>query len=114
MYCLSVPGQPTIRGLSTSATTIYTTWNIPSDSVVTSYEVMWQRDTTVGCPDVDEGSSGTIIGSFISYNMAGLEEDSRYNITARASNSAGSSEVSDTLTVMTLVRGRQYRHYYSC
>ena len=69
---------------------------------------MWQRDTTVGCPDVD-GSSDTMITD-TSYDITGLEEDSSYSITVRASNTAGSSEVSNTVTAMTLEAGERDSH----
>ena len=85
-----------------TATSISLSWSVPSDSVVTSYEVMWQRDTTVGCPGGDEDSD-TITGT--SYDITGLEEDSSYSITVRASNTAGSSEDSNTVTAMTLEAG---------
>ena len=60
---------------------------------------MWQRDTPRECSDEDEDSA-TITDA--SYDITGLEEDSSYSITVRASNTAGSSEVSNTLTAMTL------------
>ena len=63
---------------------------------------MWQRDTTVGCPGGD-GGSATITDT--SYDIMGLEEDSSYTITVRASNTTGSSEDSNTVTAMTLEAG---------
>ena len=62
--------------------------------MVDSYEVSWQRDTSVGCPDEDKGSM-TLSGDSTSYNITGLEEDSTYFITLAASNRAGSNNVSD-------------------
>ena len=67
---------------------------------MTSYEVMWQRDTSGDCSNEDEDSA-TITDT--SYDITGLEEDSTYSITVRAMNDAGSSEVS--VTVMTLEAG---------
>ena len=61
---------------------------------------MWQRDTTGECSNEDEDSA-TITDT--SYDITGLEEDSRYSITVRAMNDAGSSEVS--VNVMTLEAG---------
>ena len=64
-----------------------------------SYEVMWERDISIGCSDEDEGNA-TSIGE-----ITGLQEDSSYTITVTASNSAGSSE--DTVTAMTLEAGER-------
>ena len=66
--------------------------------------MMWERDTSVGCSDEDEGSA-TIITSL--YDITGLEEDSSYTITVTASNSAGSSAVSNTVTAMNLEAGER-------
>ena len=75
-------------------------------SVVDSYEVMWQRDTSGECPDEDEGST-TITDGSTSYDIMGLEENSNYSITVAASNAAGSSAVSNTVTEMTLEAGEK-------
>ena len=61
--------------------------------------MMWERDTSGGCPDEDEGSA-TITDGSTSYTITGLEEDSSYTITVTATNAAGSA-VSDTITRMT-------------
>ena len=66
--------------------------------------MMWERDTSVGCSDEDEGSA-TIITSL--YDITGLEEDSSYTITVTAANSAGSSAVSNTVTAMNLEAGER-------
>ena len=65
---------------------------------------MWQRDTTGECSDEDEDSA-TITDT--SYDITGLEEDSSYSITVRASNTAGSSEDSNPVTAMTLEAGER-------
>jgi len=75
---------------STTAATISLSWSVPSGSVVNSHEVMWERDTSGGCPDEDEGS-GTITDSSTSYTITRLEEDSIYIITVTATNAAGSA-----------------------
>ena len=100
----TVPGQPTISVDSTTATSIFLSWSVPSGSVVDSYEVMWQRDTSGECSDEDEGSI-SLIGGSTSYDIMGLEEDSSYRITVTASNAADSSVVSDPITAMTLEAG---------
>ena len=61
---------------------------------------MWQRDISGDCPDEDEGSMSITDGS-TSYMITGLEEDSSYSITVTATNAAGSSAVSDTVTAVT-------------
>ena len=94
---VSVPGQPSVSVTSTTATTISLSWSVPSGSVVDSYEVMWQRDTSGDCSDEDEGSMSITDGS-TSYMITGRQEDSSYSITVTAVNAAGSSEVSDTVT----------------
>ena len=68
---------------------------------------MWQRDTSVGCSDEDEGSS-TINTDHITtnYNISGLEEGSLYRITVTAVNSI-TSIVSETVTVITEEAGER-------
>jgi len=91
-------GAPEVRVNSTTATTISLSWT-SAGSVVDSYEVMWERDTSEECPDEDEGST-TITDGSTSYTITGLEEDSNYTITVNATNAADSA-VSDTITGMT-------------
>ena len=85
--------------VSTTATSITLSGGVPSDSVADSYEMMWERDTSIGCSNVDEGNA-TSIGE-----ITDLQENSSYTITVTASNSAGSSE--DTVTAMTLEAGER-------
>ena len=93
------PGQPSVTVSSTTATTISLSWSVPSGSVVDSYEVVWERDTSGECPDEDEGSA-TITDGSTSYTITGLEEASSYTITVTATNAAGSA-ASDPVTGMT-------------
>ena len=67
--------------------------------------MIWERDTTVGCPDVDEGNA-TSVGEIVI-----LQEDSTYSITVTAFNSAGSSNT--TVTVMTMEAGERDGHCYN-
>ena len=68
---------------------------------------MWQRNTSVGCSDEDEGSSTIITDrTTINYNISGLEEDSLYRITVTAVNSI-TSVVNETVTVMTEEAGER-------
>ena len=99
LYCtLTVPGIPTGMVSSTTATTISLSWT-SAGSVVDSYEVTWERDTSGECPDEDEGST-TITDGSTSYTITGLEEDSSYTITVNATNAAGSA-ASEPVTGMT-------------
>ncbi|CAI7989305.1 Tyrosine-protein phosphatase Lar [Geodia barretti] len=95
-----VPNQPRVSVQDVSATSISLSWSVPSDSVVTSYEVVWQRDTSGDCPIEDQGSS-TLTGGSTSHDLLGLEESSRYTVTLTASNEAGSSDHSDPVTETT-------------
>ena len=51
--------------------------------------------------------STTITDGSTSYDITELEEDSTYSITVIASNSAGSSAVSNTVTAMTMEAGER-------
>ena len=74
---------------STTATNISLSWT-SAGTVVDSYEVMWERDTSGECPDEDTGSV-PLSGSSTSYTIQDLEEDSTYTITVSASNEIGSA-----------------------
>ena len=93
-----------ISVVSTTATSITLSGGVPSDSVADSYEVMWERDTLIGCSDVDMGMATNDIIK----KIKDLHEDSVYYITVTASNSAGSSEVS-TFTAITKEAGEIYQ-----
>ena len=67
--------------------------------------VMWQRDNSVECPDVDDEGSVNIT-SYSNYTVTGLEEDSSYNITVVTS-VASISEISNTITAMTQEAGER-------
>ena len=90
----------------TTATSISLSWSVP-DSVVTSSVVSWQRDTSVGCPDEDEGST-PVTGSSTSTTLSGRQEDSIYFITVTAFNDAGESKVSSTVVAVTMEAGESY------
>ena len=91
----TVPSAPILswRTLTTS-TSITISDTVPSDSVVTGFLVECQRDTSVGCSDRD----GFVTSLF---TLTGLQPGNRYIITARASNTAGLSPVSNSVTAMT-------------
>ena len=96
-------GKPNVTKLSVSATSVSLSWSVPTGSVVDSYEVMWQRDTSGECPDEDEDST-TITDGSTSYNITGLEEDSTYSVTVTAVYSIGNVN-SNTTVVTTLEAG---------
>ena len=99
---------PALSSGTTTATSISLSWTSGGSEDV-SYEVVWQRDTSLECPDDEDEGSDTI--SSTSYDIMGLEEDSRYSITVTASNAEGSSEVSNTITSMTEEAGEKQDCY---
>ena len=108
---LSVPSaavldDPTI----VTTTTIRITGSVSSGSVVTGFVVRWQRDTSVGCSDVNERTISES-GDFTSYTIMGLESGNRYTITVTVSNSAGTAPVSNPVTAMTPEAGEREREY---
>ena len=106
MYSVIVPDQPSVSVTGTTATSISISWSVPSGSVVDSYEVMWQRDTSGECSDEDEGNTNVTDGS-TSYDIMGLAGMSSYTITVTATNVAGSSAVSDAVTRVTGAAGKK-------
>ena len=103
----TVPSAPSLASTPTvTAITITVSGSVTDDgSVVTGFVVNWQRDMSVGCSDVDNGSISET-GSFTSYTLTGLEPGNRYNITVAASNTAGSGPLSNTVTAMTTETGK--------
>ena len=67
----------------------------------------WEREISGECPDEDRDST-TITGSSTSTTINGRQEDSRYFITVTVFNAAGSSEVSNTVTAVTMEAGESY------
>ena len=106
MCLIAVPGQPSVSVDSTTATSITISWSVPSGSIVDSYDVMWERDTSGKCPDEDEGNA-TITSGSTSHTIMEVEEDSSYTITVIASNVAGSA-VSESVSGVTKQAGKYY------
>ena len=75
---------------------------------MTRFVVEWQRDTSVGCSDVNERTISES-GEFTIYTITGLEPGNRYTITVTVSNSAGTAPVSNTVTAMTVETGERER-----
>ena len=108
---LSVPSAAVLDDPTTvTPTFIRITGSVSSGSVVTGFVVEWQRDTSVGCSDVN-GRSISETGAFTSYTITGLEPGNRYSITVTVSNSAGTAPVSNTITAMTPEAGEREREY---
>ena len=98
---------PVLSAGTSTATSISLFWTSAGSEAV-SYEVMWRTDDIGRCTSgSSDMNSTTITDGSTSYDIMGLEEDSSYTITVTASNSAGSSEVSNTVTAMTLEAGER-------
>ena len=102
----TVPSAAVLSGTTSPSTTAITiTGSVPSGTVVTGFEVRWQRDTSVGCSDKDEDTI-TEIGAFPnSYQISGLEPGNRYTITMTVYNAAGTAPASNSVTRMTREAG---------
>ena len=89
---------PVVIVTSTMPNSITLTWTVPGPEVE-SYDVLWERDTSGECPNVDSNSI-SVSGESASYTITGLQEDSNYTITVTATNIVGSA-VSVPVTAMT-------------
>ena len=96
---------------SSSSTAITITGSVPSGTVVTGFEVRWQRDTSVGCSDEDEDTISETGVFPNSYQISGLEPGNRYTITVTVSNAAGTAPASNSVTGTTLETGEREREY---
>ena len=92
---------------SVTSTTINITGSVPSGTVVTEFEVRWQRDPSVGCSDEDEDTISETGAFPNSYQISGLEPGNRYTITVTVSNAAGSAPASNSVTETTLETGER-------
>ena len=91
----------------TTANSISLSWtSAGSEGVI--YDLIWQRDTSIGCLDEDDDGSTTITDGSTTYDIMRLEEDSSYIIIVTASNSNSVSKVSNTVTAMTQEAGKVY------
>ena len=108
----SVPSAAVLSGTtSVTSTTITITGSVPSGTVVTGFEVRWQRDTSVGCSDEDEGTISETGAFPNSYQISGLEPGNRYTTTVTVSNAAGTAPASNSVTGTTLETGKREREY---
>ncbi|CAI8027810.1 Neogenin (Fragment) [Geodia barretti] len=91
-------GLPTI-----GATWIYLPWEI-SELDENLYSIVWDGNPSVRCPGVGGGREDSIRNTLGSYNITGLEEDSRYIFVVRVSNIEGqTSSLTDTATTLEAV-----------
>ena len=88
-----------------TTTTVCITASVSSVSVVTEFVVEWQRDTSIGCSDVNQDTM-SVTGPFTSYTITGLQPANRYLITVRMYNNAGSGPASNTVPAMTEEDGK--------
>ena len=102
----TVPSAP-ILTVTVTSTTITITGSVPSVSVVTGFEVEWQRDTSVGCSDVNQDTM-SVTGPFTSYTITGLEPGNSYLVSVRVYNSLGSAPAS-TVSAMTEEAGERQK-----
>ena len=93
---------PVVMADTTTATSISLSWTTGGSEGV-SYTVVWLRNTSGDCSDVDQGSD-TITDGSTNYDIVNLEEDSSYSIEVTASNAIG-NKTSETITEMTLTAG---------
>ena len=94
---------------SPSSTAITITGSVSSGTVVTGFEVRWQRDTSVGCSDKDVDTISETGPFPNSYQISGLEPGNRYTITVTVSNAAGTAPASNSVTGTTLETGEWER-----
>ena len=80
---------------SVTTTSISISWSVPADSVVESYDVMWNR------PSGDDPGITAIADGSTKHTITELIEGSSYIITVTATNAAGSI-TSDTISAKTL------------
>ena len=106
----STVALPVVMADSTTATSISLSWTTGGSKGV-SYTVVWQRDTSGDCSDVNEGSESLSGGSTTMYDLPELEEDSTYRITVTATNTLG-SEMSVAISANTLTAGELLGHWF--
>ena len=101
---------PVVMADPTTATSISLSWTTGGSEGV-SYTVVWQRDNSGDCSDVNEGSESLSGDSMTMYDIPDLEEDSTYSITVTATNSLG-SEMSVAISGNTLTAGELLGHWF--
>ena len=102
----TVPSAP-ILTVTVTSTTITIIGSVPRISAETGFVVEWQRDTSVGCPDVIQDTM-SVTGPFTSYTVTGLVSGNSYLITVRVYNFLGSAPTS-TVSAMTEEAGERQK-----
>ena len=102
----TVPSAP-ILTVTVTSTTVTVTGSVPRSMAETGFVVEWQRDTSVGCPDVIQDTM-SVTGPFTSYTITGLQPANRYLITVRVYNPLGSAPAS-TVSAMTEEAGERQK-----
>ena len=85
--------------------------------MVTEFVVQWQRDTSFGCSDRNQGSFTENQGFNGLYTNTGLEPGNRYTISVTVFNTAGSGPVSNAVTATTMQTSKRLSEYvntYPC
>ena len=100
----SAPLAP-ILTVTVTSTTVTVTGSVPRSMAETGFVVEWQRDTSVGCSDVNEDTI-SVTGPFTSYTITGLEPGNSYLVSVRVYNSLGSAPTS-TVSAMTEEEGER-------
>ena len=102
----TVPSAP-ILTVTVTSTTVTVTGSVPRSMAETGFVVEWQRDTSVGCPDVIQDTM-SVTGPFTSYTITGLQPANSYLITVRVYNPLGSAPAS-TVSAMTEEAGERQK-----
>ena len=107
----TVPSAAVLRvSLPYLSTGIVISAVVHTGTVVTWFEVIWERDTSIGCSTEDEGTI-SVSGAFPSrYQVSGLEPGNKYMVTLIFSNNAGSAQPSNHVTATTQEAGGIYLH----
>ena len=103
-FIISAVAPPVVTRISTTSTTIQLSWS-SSGLLITGYEVSWQKDTSEKCPVKDTYNGSATVPS-TSYRIIGVDEDSRYTIIVKATDSTGSNAVSVPITALTKKAGK--------
>ena len=88
---------------SVTATSISLFWN-STGSEALNYDIHWEINTSVGCPEVSDFNYTLNVG-FTNYTITGVEENSNYYVHGEAINEV--SLTYDMVTVMTLEAGKR-------
>ena len=97
-----VSDKPNVTLGSTTSTSISLSWSVSSDSVVDSFEVMWERNNQRKRANGDQQIFVTRDSKTTNYTIEKLKSGVRYDITVTAVNGAGRSSTKVNITTMKL------------